>query len=424
MAPALRPAGIHSLPDLLARHVMPRASLQQLARDVSPETRYWPSLVDDGAGDPRTGGWSDLIPEPALLAVELDDLLPHLAADERQALHDDLERSRMATEWWLEMLVLAESDLAAALSSGQAALALRPDNDGLKRDVARIAFRAGEQALQAGLMPDARVLAELAAELDPARILHHLLLYDVTLRTRPAAAAQRRLQNMGRRFPEAYPLLLVMARYRLDQGEVNAAEAFLRRATDTGFDSAALHLGWARVEFARGQTAAGRRQVQRALDMAPDASLVLADIGGSLTATDGDLAAGFLRQALQMGLHSAAVTGPLGRLALQAGDYPGAIELLSAAVEEVPERARFRLDLGSALLGSGRTTEAVTHLMKARDLEPANAMVRLNLAAALVREGRIQEARVELEQTGDGLAGNPVYERLRQELLPQESGSL
>jgi Tfp pilus assembly protein PilF len=421
-APALRSAGVHRLADLLARHVMPASALAQLAQGVPVESRFWPRLVWQAAGTGDAGGWSELLPSPAMVAVDLDRLIPGLTSDERQTLEKDLERSGQVTRWWLEMLFLAESDLAAALASGQAALALQPENEGVQRGMAPIAYRAGVEALAAGLMPDARVLAELAVDLDAEQVLHHLLLYDVTLRTRPAAASRRRLQNLARRFPESYPVLLVLARHRLDLGEVNAAEAFLQRAVDTGFDSAALHLGWARVAFARGQVAAAQRQVHRALAMAPDAALVLADLGGSLVATDSEQAANFLRQALQMGTPSAAVTGPLGGLALRAGDYQEAIDLLTAAVEEVPGRARFRLDLGSALLGAGRTAEAVPQLIAARELEPENSMMRLNLAAALVREGRHAEARIELEQVGNDLQGNPVYLRLRQELLPGEAG--
>jgi predicted Zn-dependent protease len=272
------------------------------------------------------------------------------------------------------------------------------------------------------LQDDAMVLMERAAELDPQRVEYQVELYGLSVARRSGASAQRRLAALAQHFPGSYPVLLVQADRRLDQGDIDAGEAFLRRAADTGFDTAALHLGLARVAFARGRIGAGQSHVAHGVRMAVDEALALADIGGSLMATQPRLARTYLSGALDLGNRRVEVLVPLGQLARERGDYGPAIDLFSEAVAAAPGRARLRLELGSTLLAAGRSAEALVHLRRAEEMAPGDAMIRLHLAGALANEGQLDEARRQLDAVGERLLANPVYEALRRRLPPAAAG--
>jgi tetratricopeptide (TPR) repeat protein len=215
-------------------------------------------------------------------------------------------------------------------------------------------------------------------------------------------------------------VLLAQAWRRLEQGDVNAADAFLQRAASTGYETFELAVGQARVALARAQEALAASHLARALALGPDRGLVLAYLGAGLMESDPQRAAGYLHRARDLGRDAADVNGPLGSLALQRGDAAAAIPLLEKAIGQIPQesiqQARLRLDLGSSLLLTGRAAEAIFHLEAAARLAPGEALIRLNLAAALALEGRKEEARLQLERIGERLADNPVLRRLREEL--------
>jgi predicted Zn-dependent protease len=156
--------------------------------------------------------------------------------------------------------------------------------------------------------------------------------------------------------------------------------------------------------------------------MAADEALALADIGGSLVASQSALARTYLSAALDLGNRRVEVLGPLGQLAREQGDYGPAIDLFTEAVAAAPERARLRLELGSTLLVAGRSSEALKHLRRAEELAPGDAIIRLNLAVALVKEGRMDEARRHLDAMGERLVDNPVYQNLLRRLQPAAPG--
>lgn len=417
-APALLEAGIQRPLDLLARCVMSGPAMRALAVDVNAESRWWPRLIFDFSAADHGAGWKDLMVRATASQEEILRLLPALSEAQQEEDIEELGEGLQATDLWLQMLSLAPENLTEALVRGQAARVLRPADSGLRRALAAVVFRAYAAAMDAGLLRDARVMAELAVDLDPSRVEHHMAMYDQLLRRGTPAAAQRRLAVMAVQFPGEYPVLLAQARRRLDLDDVNAADSFLRRAAASGYETPALHLGMARVALARGQDAVARAHLTRALNQAPEPAPVLADLGGSLLNQDAEQAEAYLRQALDLGHDRPEVTGPLGELARRRGDYAEAILLLGRAVEQAPDVAYFRLQRGSALLMEGRSAEAVDELRLGQSLAPGDPLMRLNLAAALVREGRPREAIPELEAIGDRLAENPVYQRLRQELLP------
>lgn len=432
-AGALREAGMEHPVDLLARYLMSAGGMATLAGGVDPETRYWPRLAFAEPAAAAGLHWPDVLMARGARPVDVLPFFPGLELAARETLMDRLGRGMQATSWWLRMLSASatamedDQDVLAlhrqALEFGGAALELRPRDAALKRALAAAVFQAAGETLAAGLPDDAMVLMERAADLDPQRVDYQVELYGLNLARRARAQAQRRLSALALRFPGSYPVLLAQADRRLDHGDIDAGEAFLRRAADTGFQSAALYLGLARVAMARGRMDEGRNHAEHGVGMARDESLALADLGGSFLATQPDLARTYLKAALDLGNRRVEVLGPLGRLARERGEYGRAIDLFTEALAVAPERARLRLELGSTLLVAGRSAEALEHLRRAAQLAPGDDTIHLNLAVALVNEGWMEEARRQLDAIGERLVDDPVYKSLRRRLQPPAAGT-
>ncbi|MFZ5831939.1 MAG: tetratricopeptide repeat protein, partial [Planctomycetota bacterium] len=69
-----------------------------------------------------------------------------------------------------------------------------------------------------------------------------------------------------------------------------------------------------------------------------------------------------------------------GRVALQLGRGPLAVEVLSRAAKNMPADPAVRVNLGRALLLVGDADSAIHHFSTAADLAPADSRIRLNLA--------------------------------------------
>lgn len=81
-----------------------------------------------------------------------------------------------------------------------------------------------------------------------------------------------------------------------------------------------------------------------------------------------------------------------GVLALQAGEYETAIELIEASLSIEAKQALALSNLGVALRSLGRFDAAVVALRKALVLEPSSALALANLGQALSRSGAIAES--------------------------------
>jgi curved DNA-binding protein CbpA len=87
-----------------------------------------------------------------------------------------------------------------------------------------------------------------------------------------------------------------------------------------------------------------------------------------------------------------------GLQSLEARDLPAAVELLRAAVYNMPGEARYHHALAVALARSPQTTrEAIQGLERAIQLAPTNAGFRADLASLFLREGLSLRARREAE---------------------------
>ncbi|MFQ5768188.1 MAG: tetratricopeptide repeat protein, partial [Acidobacteriota bacterium] len=308
-------------------------------------------------------------------------------------------------------------------SQAREGVALRPADPLLKKQTARLLLRTARRALVEHHLPQAISLAEQSLGLDPDWLAPYLLLQRALRLSARHRMAARRLEEMASLFPGSYPVLLLLAERRLDQGGWKAAEALLERARATGYRSSDLELDLARVAFNRREKNKGRRLVGRGLALADDGGVALAHIGSAL-AVDGlnNLAEEYLTRAMSKGRERPDILGHLGELAMRRRDFTEAIGYFRRALAARPGSARWQLDLGNCLLLSGRAAEALRPLREAQRLTPGNPRVHLNLAVALLHEGRREEARAQLLRVGDALPNNQAVRDLRRKLNSPDGG--
>ncbi len=223
-------------------------------------------------------------------------------------------------------------------------------------------------------------------------------------------------------FPASPAVLSAPASVQLSQGNAEAAEAEARRAlARSSRDIPALHV-LARVSMRTGKDALARRVLEDARTLAPEDAATLYALGlVQLRQGEREAALQSFRGASAPTLRPNCTepsplppnsprppTSPLprgegqgegvvqpgcatpstfaeahnnaGALLLDAGDTPGALTALNAAVTAAPDLAPALLNLASALRASGDAAGALQHVQRARALRPDLADAELHLA--------------------------------------------
>jgi tetratricopeptide (TPR) repeat protein len=80
------------------------------------------------------------------------------------------------------------------------------------------------------------------------------------------------------------------------------------------------------------------------------------------------------------------------------GDREEAIAQFRKALEDKPDYAEARLNLGNALYAKGNQDEAIAQFRKTLEIQPDYAEARLNLGDALFMEGQLEEAIAQYRQ--------------------------
>jgi tetratricopeptide (TPR) repeat protein len=205
--------------------------------------------------------------------------------------------------------------------------------------------------------------------------------------TRAAAAFDRALQLQ----PGDVPSLIWNGRIRLDLGHPEAAETMFSRALAQSPGTFAAHLGLGRAALEQREYARAVRELEAALAIAPQASIVQYPLSMAYRGT-GDQA----RADAHMRLRGTLDLGPPDPLM-------GEIDLLL----ESPLASQRR---GLDALGRGAWTEAAVHFRKGLELDPAvpslRDSLRNKLGAALFQMGDIPGARRQFEE---GIRASPRY---------------
>lgn len=98
-----------------------------------------------------------------------------------------------------------------------------------------------------------------------------------------------------------------------------------------------------------------------------------------------------------------------GRSRLEAGNAPGAAEVLELAVEHEPDKASLRETLARAYFAAARVRPALQEFERAVDLDPSNAYAHFGLGRCHEREGRLGQAAKHLK-LACALSGRVEYQ--------------
>lgn len=251
--------------------------------------------------------------------------------------------------------------------------------------------------------------------------------------------------------------LLTQATAALQRGELEAAERLYQQALRSNADDAVAihHLGV--IACRRGDPAAGRGLIERAIGLRPgDASMhnnlghALRELGlvddaaaslehaltlrpdlpgtaRTLTALQGDIqqknaaiaahqggdyasARPIYESLLQRYPHYPEVLNNLGVMHFQLGDLPTAARLIRQAIAVKPALADAHANLGAVLKNLGHIEQAMAAYRKATEFNPRMSEAHYNLGHALVALQRLEEA---VDSYGNALALDPVHSGAR-----------
>ncbi len=169
-------------------------------------------------------------------------------------------------------------------------------------------------------------------------------------------------------------------------------------------ESAAAHENYGYALYYAGRSAEGRRELDRALQLAPRLPDKIISTGIQY-ARKGLLKKALVvfETALLLQPDSADVHYNLGLTYEAQGWTPSAIDHYRRALALQPDFADAQINLGALLGREGRVDEAIVHLERAVELKPADAAARYNLAKAYELKGWSAKA-AEQRQQADRLA--------------------
>jgi tetratricopeptide (TPR) repeat protein len=197
----------------------------------------------------------------------------------------------------------------------------------------------------------------------------------------------------------------VMAGLAVEYSERGAHEKAIelaRKAVQEHPEYAYAQLAMAETNIRAGHFEEGRAWLQRFLAANPDylkSETGMATVAGLLGRTgDYDQALALCHQILEQDPNLYSALYNCGNIQLLAGKAAAAEQLLSRAVQLVPEEAGPKHFLGRALLQDGRVQEAQSYLQAAAALDPKVWDYHYWLAESLERSGNVAAARAEYQQ--------------------------
>jgi len=235
--------------------------------------------------------------------------------------------------------------------------------------------KAAEAALKQGDLTRAQAAAQLALQydpLDPKRVdeSQRVALAVVAVAgpgTPPdqLARADYQAEALEPRDPQwAHVYRTVRGWAAFGRGDLKDAEAHLREAEKQTADYAPAQLGLALVLDAKGDKAGARAAAEKATKLAPKNVLA---------------------------------ASTLGKLLVEAGEYPRAIAVLNGVVGTA-DNATARVNLGFALAKTGQVDQAAQQYERALVLEPTNTTARYRLAETYVSLGKLDDAKRAFEK--------------------------
>ncbi|TMA39127.1 MAG: tetratricopeptide repeat protein, partial [Deltaproteobacteria bacterium] len=143
-----------------------------------------------------------------------------------------------------------------------------------------------------------------------------------------------------------------------------------------------------------------QRHLEEALRIKPDSAYALEQLGALLEQRgDRRAAADSYEKALRLGWKSFYARLHLAAIRRDEGNLDAAIALWTAELQDEPDNAQLRVDLGTALVQQRRYAEAIIHLRRLVELAPNAPEAHNALGVALAKHGQLNEAAVQFEQT-------------------------
>ncbi len=309
--------------------------------------------------------------------------------------------------------LLNAKDYKAALSAGQDALAVLPDNPALLDAVGRAQFAAGEyqQALST---------FRKAATVSPNSTQPHLRMADVLVARGDRAAAATSLQRALEIAPDLLSAQSRQIQLFLADKKYSDALAVARRVQQARPKSSTGHLLEANVLLAQKKPDAAVAALRVALQREPSTEATI-KLHSTLLQTGRPADAAVLAQGWrQQYPKDALFISHLGSRALAAKDWPAAENLLSQTLTLLPDHPTANNNMAMALLNQ-KKPGALAFAEKANKLAPNSPPIMDTLASAMADAGQVDKA-VELQKKVVGMAPNYMDARLTLARLAMRSG--
>lgn len=333
--------------------------------------------------DPDDGRWTY---RPAMIAAgygELEVAVDLLAATVRRA--PDYVPARLR---WGDIL-LKQDDVAGAAAIFAAVQAQSPDEPYSLLGLARCAIDRGDWM-------EARRRLETALRVSGNKlgydlivpVYEHLGLETLADEARGAAKASGAFRDFSDPWMEELNdrsfdamQLSVAAGAAKTRGETAAARRWLERALSIAPDNTHLHFQLALLLLDLGDTRAARDQLVRCTELDPKFADGWAYLYGALIALGDEAGA---RQAFESGLAHCPDSPGLHRMRAKqlvaAGHLAEAIPFFQTSIRLRPTEADAYIELAMALLRLGRSDDAMTEFHRALNAEPEHPFVLMTLA--------------------------------------------
>jgi tetratricopeptide (TPR) repeat protein len=224
--------------------------------------------------------------------------------------------------------------------------------------------------------------------------------------------AETRLSTASALRSDVAPVVIRLARVKLDMGKLGEAKSGFEEALALDPESAAAVHGLGRVAFENGDFEAAVEHFHRALELQPTAGQIHYQLGLTYRELgERELAVEHLKQNTQepvlfddpmiSGLYSMVRSAKLhfnSAIDLLEQNRPGlAVQQFLMAIEANPGQFTYHHNLAAAYGLLGREAEAEAEYRKALELNPEYPNAHFNLAMKLVDRGEIEEAAEHLE---------------------------
>jgi Flp pilus assembly protein TadD len=191
-----------------------------------------------------------------------------------------------------------------------------------------------------------------------------------------------------------------------DSGDWQAAEKTFSDAVTTHPDSCDARFDLANLELKHDQASDAERQFRAMLAQCPSDAGMHSGLGVALGGQGNtQAAADEFEKALALDAHDFTALYNLGDLALQAGQFSQAVEMLKTAVQQRPRDADAHEHLADAYAQSGRLGDAAIQLREAIRISPDTPALHALLSQVLDSTGDLQAAIAE-QRTALRLAAN------------------